>query len=448
MHNTKFHNKPTSKSAAQLIPDKQNSVPINLNTLFTASFVVIPAILYLVRAWQYIINPQLFAEDGSVWLASAYNQGFKSLFSPYNGFVHSAERIYALFVVCLPLKLAPFIFNMGGFSLFIIMCYYLFTSRTDLLTTNYQKLFVSLSLGLIANFTEFFFNFSNSIFLLGIIGLCIYLAKPSNYRAIRVLEKIAFTIICLTLTFAWLFLPIVLFDRFRFKKRRNFYLVASLLGGIVQLGVLILTAHSRSTVPITTLFSSKYTLLIIFNQIITPALLFARPGVNIAIQIKNFLPILISFILMASFALFVIYKKATLGLRYLIFFAAFFTIMALRSPIVGGGLMGTSTLKFLAITPEENRYFFYAILASTTILALAINSYSKRWAAYLILIIFMTFGTLISVSSDSWYIHKNFFVNYAPAYSTDITALNHSAPGTTFNIPENPVGWSIKLRSH
>lgn len=410
----------------------------------TTILILIPSILYVVRAWQYIATPQLFAEDGSIWMANAYNHGVKSIFLSYNQFAHTAERIYALGVVQFPLRFAPLLFNLGGFALFVLTCYYLFSRRSAILTTNYQKLFIALSLGLIANFTEFFFNFSNSIFLLGIIGLCIYLAKASKHRVVRVLEKIVFILACLTLPFAWFYLLIILFEYVRLKKKKIFYLTVAALGSIVQIWTYLLTASHRPGVPLAILLSSKYVFIEIFNQVITPALLFARINTNLALQAHDFLPIVVCCMLIAGFSLFVIIKHASLDLKYILFFALTFTAVSLRSPIVGGGLTGTNILKFMATTFEENRYFFYAILCLLIIMALAVDTYINRRAAYVFLVVFMAFGLSLSIASGSWRVHKNYFVNYSQTYSRDIAAFNKISHGTAV-IPENPVGWSIVL---
>lgn len=51
----------------------------NKNLIF-----LIPSLIMLIRGWQYILHPQLYAEDGALWLADAYNEGFKSIFQWYS----------------------------------------------------------------------------------------------------------------------------------------------------------------------------------------------------------------------------------------------------------------------------------------------------------------------------------------------------------------------------
>jgi len=412
----------------------------------TAFFVLLPSILYVARAWQYIAHPQLYAEDGAVWMADAHNKGMGSIFLPYNQFLHTFERVFALLVIHFPLDWAPFLFNVTGFALFVLMCYYLFSARSSILTSNFQRLFIAFSLGLIANFTQFYFNFSNSIFLVGVIGLCIYLVQPSRHFIVRLLEKVFFILACLTLPFACFYLPIILFDYFRHKTKKVFYLVCSVIGSVTQLMIYASTATHRPTIPITMLLSSKYVFIELLNQIITPALFFVRFYNGFNAQSREGLPIAIFCILLILLSLFVVIKHAGTKLRYFIFFLIVFTMVALKAPLVGSNIVGINVLRFMAVTPGGNRYFFYGILSLLLIIALAAETYIKKRASYVFLAGFMLFGLTLSIASDSWTIHKFFFVSYSQAYSEGVEKLRKN-PRTPVAIPENPVGWTIELNA-
>jgi hypothetical protein len=413
----------------------------------TAVFVLIPSVLYLLRALQYIVKPQLYAEDGAVWLADAYNKGVKSLFIPYNQFFHTFERIFALLVVHLPLAVAPFLFNISGFFIFVVLCYYLFSVRSSILTNNFQRLFLALDLGLIANFTQFYFNFSNSVFLLEIIGLLIYLAVPSRNKIVRIIEKISFVIICLTLPFVWLYLPVLLFDRLHFKRKNTFYLITALLTSGVQLCAYEFAASQRQTVPLSMLLSSKYVVIEVFNQIITPALFFSRVNYNLMAQANDFLPILITCLVILLFSLFVIVRHASLEFKYLATFLILYTLLALKGPIAGGNAVGVNILKTMAITPAGNRYFFFGILCLILIVVLTVSIYFKQRAPYLFLLLFMSSALYLSIATKSWVIHKNLFADYSKSYSKSASAFRKSRGTKTVIIPENPIGWSIVLNA-
>ncbi|HUD10544.1 MAG TPA: hypothetical protein VMR28_02605 [Candidatus Saccharimonadales bacterium] len=438
------------QAAKKWLQSTQNKLSSTLRGLpqpyLRVGFILVPCVLYVIRAWQYISNPQLYAEDGATWLTTAYNQGLRSLFTPDNGFAHTAERIWALLVTLFPLSYAPLLFDGGGFLLFVLLCYYLFSTRLQIVTNNYQRLFMGLSLGLIANFSEFFFNFANSVFLLGIIGLCIYLAKPSNNRAVRVLEKVLFVVTCVTLPFAWFFILIALFDSLWRKQRKLFFLVVSALGSIIQLLIHHFSTYQRQTIPISTLASSRYTVIEFYNQIVTPALRFTRIDVSPTISEHHFLLMLLFCLLLLGFLFYVAVRHATPSLKYLLFFLAVFTVSAFTGPLVGGHLSPANILKYMDTAQFGNRYFFYGIFGMLLMFGLTTSLYIKRQALYWFLLLFISFSLFSSALYSSFFIQKG-FVNDTPAYKKGLAELSKAKPGKTITIPENPAGWFIELKA-
>jgi hypothetical protein len=305
---------------------------------------------------------------------------------------------------------------------------------------------MAFSLGLIANFSEFFFNFSNSVFLLGVIGLCIYFAKPSKNITFNILEKLIFILACLTLPFAWFYLVIVLFEWIWRKKYNLLYLIVSAIGTVIQLFIHELSKYSRPDIPTTTLISSRYTLLEIYNQIVTPALRFARIDTNINIAFDKFFVIFIFCIILGGLSLFVLIKHGSVQLKYLTFFLVLFTVSALKGPLVGGNLSPVGILKFMDTAQFGNRYFFYGILCLLTIFAVAFSTYIKKQALYGFLALFVVFSLSTSLTSSAFKVNKG-FSNYSVVYDKDISSLGRAKPGTIVKIPENPGGpWYIDLK--
>ncbi len=106
--------------------------------LQTAILVGIVALVYAYRAHPYIRHPQLFAEDGNVWLAEGYNKHLSALFEPVNGFLHVPERLFGFIMARLPLLWAPFTFALAAWILFVLTAYYLISSRTQILRNTYE----------------------------------------------------------------------------------------------------------------------------------------------------------------------------------------------------------------------------------------------------------------------------------------------------------------------
>ncbi len=390
---------PQSKSWLRSLTDYFRS---DRTTLY---FVGAATVVYFFRATSYITQPQLYAEDGAVWLADGYNLGAKSLIASYNGFFHLAERVVGYFVAQLPLEFAPLIFNLVAWLIFSLFVYYLFSPRTKILTDNYERLFVLLSIFLIANVDEFFYNFSNSIFLLGVIGLLILVAKEARSVFGRILEKLVFIVSCFTLISPWLYLPVIANEGFRHKRKIGFYLFFALAGAIAQISSYLWASIERTVVTFQALVS-KFAALEIYNQIVTPALRFGRFDLLLEGSSRLEILLVVSFVLLTLIALIYTFIAGHKQLRYLLFFLAATTVASLKSPLVGPEI--ADPIRFMASAMWGDRYFIFGIIALYLILSkLSSRLFGLKWR-YLFLVAFMSLGLASSVYSRSFFIEKGF----------------------------------------
>lgn len=408
------------------------------------AIIVTLGVIYFLRASSYIINPQLYAEDGYAWLSDAYNNGLSSIFTPLNSFFHLTERIFGYIISKIPLQFAPFLFNITALVIFCIFVAYLFSSRTKILKGNFQRLFVLLSIALIANVEEFFFNFSNSIFILGIIGALVIIANKSINKYIIIFEKIIFTLTCFTLPFCFLYLPILLIEKFKYKRNQTYFLIISLIGCLFQFSSYIISNIERSSVTTKALLTSKYTIIEIYNQIIIPATRFGRIDFqpqNGKIELFKVFLIFISVILI-SFSVLLKSNKQTV---YLLLFFFFFTIASLKSPIVISD-RPESALEFMSIATGGDRYFIYGIIGIYVIMAKFLSLNVKQTIIYPLLIFYIVFGILTSYQTKSLKIEKK-LNNYTSQYNKGIRQLQTKNNNVDIIIPENPKGFYIRFNS-
>ena len=409
----------------------------------TLAFVLAAALAYCLRGSQYILQPQLYAEDGATWLADGFNTGLRSLASPYNGFFHTFERLFGLLVAQWPLQFAPAIFSLTALLLFCLMVYYLFSTRTRILANTYERVFMLLAICLIANVDEFFFNFSNSIFLLGISGVLIIVAQKPENRIVNVLEKAVFALSCFTLPFAWFYLPILLVERFKHHKKTPFFLYVAVAGSMAQLAAYLLSQTERSSVTLWSLFS-KFTLLEIYNQIIIPALRFARIDSGYRGG-DHFALLSIGLIIAACLAMtIIVLKKSDKHVWYLIFFLFAMTAASLKSPLVGHNVGAYRTLKIMSTTPWGDRYFIFGILAAMLIMVKFTYLLIAPRFRYAFIAIFMALGLVASLQFHSLMINRQLADLRGQYYSNIRLLQSHSTD--SISIPVNPSGWSIELR--
>lgn len=427
--------------AYKVLRDITNPRSAIQTTLLTA----LAGIVYLFRAFPYFINPQLYAEDGTLWLAKAINEGVSSVnFEPYAGFFHFPEKLFGFIVAQLPLKWAPALFALAAWALFIAVVYYLLSQRTKILTNNFERLFVVLCLCLVANFREFFFNFSNSIFLLGIIGVLILVAQRPKNIYCDITEKVVFVLACLCLPFAWFYVPIALFDRIKYKARNNFFLYAAIITAAAQgIGYLIVGIN-RSPVTLMSLFS-KYTLLELYNQIVIPAIRFARLDITVAEYSIGKYPVLLVSLVMVSLLLatVLVLRKSKKQVWFLLFFLAGMTFAALKSPTLTVD-SAIEAIKIMSTIPDGNRYFVFGILAVNVVFVKACYLILAPKFRYIVMSIFIAFGFLTSVHYLSFKVDKG-WNDYSAQYNQGIEQYElHQNVDVT--IPVNPRPWTMTIR--
>lgn len=312
--------------------------------LFNSGLILLIASSYIIRAYPYILHPQLFAEDGDVWLSVAYNLGLKSIYQVYNQFLQLFEWLFSLFAVhFVPLQIVPLFFVVSALLMFLLLCYYLFSQRSGVLNTNYQKLYVALSLCLLANAGELFFNFSNAVFYLGLVGLFIIIVNKSKNKYVNLLERILFFVLCFTSVFPFVYLVILLIELLWYRRKRYYYLACAVAGSVAQFIAFISYPLQRHNIPLHEI-ASRTTGVELYNQIINPSLRFGRLDINpltSTLSSINFAFIAVVLVGIISLAIF---YKSNYKTKYLLLFCLLMTLISLRGPadIESVAVMATS----------------------------------------------------------------------------------------------------------
>lgn len=100
-------------------------------------------IIILLKGWERLISPGIWAEDGTVFLKQAFEHGLASLFLPYDGYFHTLPRIIAVIVTWIPVKLIPI------FIVFFCYCVFVYTI-TFFFAPSYKWIFRSQPLTFVA----------------------------------------------------------------------------------------------------------------------------------------------------------------------------------------------------------------------------------------------------------------------------------------------------------
>src|SRR5690349_287591 len=125
---------------------RPNKEPFNVrsafaNRWFDTDGFYLPALLlsFLVAALAVVsrrpdalLNPQFFAEDGNIWFADAYNQGWlRALAMTHTGYFQTLPRLGAALALAVPLQHAPLVMNLIGLLLQVAPAIFLLSRRAS-----------------------------------------------------------------------------------------------------------------------------------------------------------------------------------------------------------------------------------------------------------------------------------------------------------------------------
>lgn len=146
---------------------------------------VIASIVLLARRPDSFVNPQFWAEDGSVFFIRQYIDGFSAIAEPYSSYLHLIPRLIACFSESFfNYSLIPTVYN---YSCYFITLFVIYSIYSDRLHIKYKGLF-ALSLVLIPHYkNEVFMNITNLQWFLALLLVILSIKdEPSSkYGSIK-----------------------------------------------------------------------------------------------------------------------------------------------------------------------------------------------------------------------------------------------------------------------
>lgn len=413
-------------------------------------FFVIPAVIMLIRGGKHLFfRPQLYAEDGVIWMADAYSMGAKSITSWYqwSAQYHTAERVFAyLSAKILPLEWQPFIYSLAAYLIFVLMCYFLLDKKNHIVKSSRQALILAFMLGLIQNIEEMAFNFSNAVFYLGIIGV-ILICKNYNSVVKNTFKYILYGIISTTLPFSIFYMPIALFRFIKNKKLdESIMLLISFCGTVLQVFALIQTRIPKPPVILegNILQYFKHFIVLIFNQIVAPSLLFIFPEVNplqLSTIIISLIPLSIAFYLLLKYFVLELLSKNYKYLSLMIFNISI-TLSTLYRILInyGGSILGNIKGGSISLHGGDRYYLFAIIMLYIVVSFFLSNIPSKFRPVYLPLFISIL---IILISGERFFIVRPDYIDYTNEYKKAVIIYNNTG---VFSAPTSPKGWGIYFK--
>ncbi|WP_138499133.1 hypothetical protein [Nostoc sp. PA-18-2419] len=410
-------------------------------------------ILIISRRPDAILNPQFWAEDGTVFYAQTYNNGIiNSLFSPYAGYLDAIARLTAAFSMLFSFKSAPLVFNLIAIIIQILPVNFLISSRFSKLIPNINyRIYISFLYLALPGCYEVNANITNAQWRIALLIFMAIISKSSNFL-VNLFDILIILIGGLTGPFSILIILAILFliifeKKSNQKKRINnlFYIKLVLLLGTALTQILVLTnnqiGQSRIS-KIGSIFLSfndvRKILEILTNQVFSMSFF----GTHITNYLINSLPeslyiiLNITLLIVGSIILFYLLLKSSIELRAFIIFATLipFTAIALEFPHV----------TLFEPVGVGGRYWFNLVLAfSLGTIWLCYKIYSIK--THMAKIFAVTILATMSIGIVTDWQHPAFtdfkFAKYADRFM-------ELPSGQEIIIPTNPEPWSMKLIKH
>jgi hypothetical protein len=330
--------------------------------------VVVAAIVS--RRPDALLNPQFYAEDGSVWYANAWNLGWAhALTLPEGGYLNTLPRLVCALAILIPLKSAPLLLNWAGILIQALPVSVLLSHRCANWGPLWMRALQALLYVALPNSSELNVTITNAHWHLALVSCLLAFANPPNHVAWKLFDIAVLLLTGLTGPWALVLLPLLL--TFWFIRRQRWSLVmASLLTlcAAVQSWELLHHAADRlQSIPLGATFELFFRL--IAGQIYTAALW----GQN-SLDLRGNLPLMV--ILFAVGTALLLWGLLALRLELKLFIAFSIVILAaaLRSPLITG--QGTQW-QMLAID-KGARYWFFPMLAFLWTLLCAASQHQYR----------------------------------------------------------------------
>ena len=182
---------------------------IERNQLRTVVLVCLACtVMLLFRRTDAFYFPQFYAEDGKLFFADAFNEGWASLFYRANGYFHVYPRLLALLGLSagIPVFWMPTLFVIGTIGVYVLVWFYIYKRMP---TSFVQRCFAILATVYLPVGHEILMNLTNVQWLASLMIPLIVLGRPSSGKWSTALDVVILCFICTTGPFALIWSPVL-----------------------------------------------------------------------------------------------------------------------------------------------------------------------------------------------------------------------------------------------
>ncbi len=211
--------------------------------------------IHLARYFPFLAHAQIknIFEDGFIFISQSWGNGIECLWTPYQKYLHTLQRLVSLIATFFPLDLAPYFFGFFSLLFHFVPVPLILSSRTDQLfgKSLLHKFLFALVYLLLPVASETYGTLTNIHWYLQIYGVLIFFALPSQNRPIKYIEYL-FIIICSVTGITFLFImAFAILTKFIQKEANSLQwkvLAICIPGCLIQLyGILFIPANLNIT---------------------------------------------------------------------------------------------------------------------------------------------------------------------------------------------------------
>jgi hypothetical protein len=388
----------------------------------------------IARRPDAVTNAQFWAEDGTVWFATAYNHGgFASLFVPYDGYLQTFSRLVAALFTPLGLRWAPLAFNLVAIAVQVAPALFLLSSRLDDIAPLPGRAVLAAAYLLIPSY-ELNANLTNAQWHLAVLATLVVVARAPRGWTWRGFDVVAVVLSALTGPFGFLLILVLAIRSLRTRQR--WFLVLGALCLVCD-AAQIWAIHGGGRPAVGPLGATPSLLLqIIANKVVLDGLfaqdfnrvVFLTPGPGTG-YVAGLIDLVAGAVVVTALV------RGPEALRLFTLVAAGVLVAGLASPLVSAGQQWPR----MDVADVGQRYFLLAECAWLACLVWAVT----RWRVHLVARVGVGLvGAAMAVGLVTAWQYPP-YQDYHPAiYAARLSA---AAPGSTFIAPINPPGWSVQL---
>mgnify|MGYP001600988561 CR=1 FL=1 len=338
-------------------------------------------LVIIIRRIDLVTYPQFWAEDGTIWFATAYNFGWwPAIITPMVGYLQTISRLVGGISHLLPLAYAPLFFNLVAVLIRALPVMYLFSDRWYKILPNFWfKIVLALIYLFLPNTAEVHANITNAHWFLALILLMVLFGELSTKKYVRILEAILLLVASVSGPFSVFLLPIIFLAWFWLPQKRNLINITIIsFGAIVQMTLIVLFGFSTRSHMIlgatpwlfVKIFSGQLVLgsligKVGYDYLYTHFLIF-ESWIGIGIYLSSFV--------FGVTAIGLTLWKGKKELRLIVLFGLVVLIFSLLKPMASTSL---PQWQVMAIPGAAGRYWFFPMLSF--VLSLLYLTVQKNW---------------------------------------------------------------------